>query len=122
MRVPTILVAAVMLAALTGPTYAAKPAPKPAAPINVVATAEQQFQPAVVVMHVGKAQTLHFTSASGVHGIASTELGIPQTMIAADKPVNVVVTPKKAGTYKLPCTIVCGPGHAEMLLTIEVKK
>jgi len=29
-------------------------------------------------------------------------------------------SPKKAGTYILHCQIVCGPGHADMALTIVV--
>jgi heme/copper-type cytochrome/quinol oxidase subunit 2 len=73
------------------------------------------------VLHAGKRQTLRFTSAAGVHGIASSDLGIPSTMITPDKPVSVSVMPKKAGTYKVPCSIVCGPGHADMALTVEVK-
>jgi cytochrome c oxidase subunit II len=122
MRVRPMLVAALAIAAATAPSYAAKPAPAPAPVIKIVATADQKFQPAAIVMHVGQPQTLQFSSAGGVHGIASPDLGIPQTMIVPGTPVSVVVTPKKAGTYKLPCMIVCGPGHAEMLLTVEVKK
>jgi len=73
------------------------------------------------VLHLGKPQTLRFSSSGGVHGVASTDLGIPPTTIAPGQPISVVVVPKKAGTYKLNCTIVCGPNHADMLLTIDVK-
>lgn len=121
MRLTPIFVAAAVLASTAAPSFAAKPQPKPPTVVNVVATADQKFEPAVVVLHVGKAQTLRFTSSGGVHGIASPELGIPATTIMPDKPVSVVVTPKKAGTYKLPCAIVCGANHADMLLTVEVK-
>ncbi|HTD33420.1 MAG TPA: cupredoxin domain-containing protein [Candidatus Elarobacter sp.] len=120
MRVTSIAAAAVMLA-FAAPAAAAKPDTNPAPVLNVVATADQKFEPAVIVMHVGKPQTLRLTSSGGVHGIASSDLGIPATMIVPDKPVSVVVTPKKAGTYKLPCTIVCGANHAAMQLTVEVK-
>jgi cytochrome c oxidase subunit II len=104
----------------TVPSAAAKP--HTALPVlNVVATADQKFAPDHVVLHVRKPQTLRFTSTGGVHGIASEALGIPSTMITPDKPVSVSVTPKKAGTYKIPCAIVCGAGHADMALTVEVK-
>jgi heme/copper-type cytochrome/quinol oxidase subunit 2 len=89
--------------------------------INVVATADQKFSPDHIVLHVGKPATLHFSSSGGVHGIASPDLGIPATMLMPGKPVSFHVTPKKAATYKLPCTIVCGPNHADMALTIQVK-
>jgi cytochrome c oxidase subunit 2 len=116
-----IILGGVLLATAAVPAAAKKPVTKMLPAVNIVATADQKFAPDHVVLHVGKRQTLRFTSAAGVHGIGSADLGIPATMITADKPVSVVVTPKKAGTYKLPCTIVCGPGHADMALTVEVK-
>jgi cytochrome c oxidase subunit 2 len=121
MRLSAIVLGGIVLATAAVPASAAKPAPKMLPVVNIVATADQKFAPDHIVLHVGKRQTLRFTSAAGVHGVASTDLGIPATMITADKPVSVVVTPKKAGTYKLPCTIVCGPGHADMALTVDVK-
>ena len=121
MRMSAIILGGVLLATAALPASAKKPITKMLPVVNIVATADQKFAPDHVVLHVGKRQTLRFTSAAGVHGIGSTDLGIPATMITADKPVSVVVTPKKAGTYKLPCTIVCGPGHADMALTVDVK-
>ncbi len=121
MRLSAIVLGGIILATAAVPASAAKPAPKPLPVVNIVATADQKFAPDHVVLHVGKRQTLRFTSTGGVHGIASTDLGIPATTITTDKPVSVTVTPKKAGTYKLPCTIVCGPGHADMALTVDVK-
>ena len=121
MRLSAIVLGGVVFATAVVPASAAKPGPKMLPVVNVVATADQKFAPDHVVLHVGKRQTLRFTSVGGVHGIASTELGIPATMITSDKPVSVTVTPKKAGTYKMPCTIVCGPGHADMALTVDVK-
>ncbi len=116
-----VLVGALFAAATAVPTSAAKPQMTALPVVNVVATADQKFAPDHVVLHVGKRQTLRFTSSGGVHGVVSPDLGIASTMITPDKPVSVSVTPKKAGTYKVPCSIVCGPGHADMALTIEVK-
>jgi cytochrome c oxidase subunit 2 len=123
MRASAIVLVGALFAVATAavPTSAAKPQAAPLPVVNIVATADQKFAPDHIVLHAGKRQTLHFTSAGGVHGIASKDLGIPATMIAPGKPVSVSVTPKKAGTYKIPCTIVCGPGHADMALTVEVK-
>jgi len=121
MRLSAIVLGGVVFATAVVPASAAKPAPKMLPVINIQATADQKFAPDHVVLHAGKRQTLRFTSVGGVHGIGSTDLGIPATMITGDKPVSVTVTPKKAGTYKIPCTIVCGPGHADMALTIVVK-
>ena len=121
MRLSAIVLGGAVFAAAVCPASAAKPGPKAPAVVNIVATADQRFAPDHIVIHVGKRQTLRFTTSAGVHGIGSAELGIPATMIVPDKPVSVNVTAKKAGTFKVPCTIVCGPGHADMVLTVEVK-
>jgi cytochrome c oxidase subunit 2 len=114
-----MLLAGFVISAVALPASAAKPA---AAPITITATAEQKFSPDHVVLRVGKPQTLRFTSTGGVHGVASKDLGIPATTIMPGTPVSVVVTPTKAGTYVVHCTIVCGPGHADMALTVKVKR
>jgi cytochrome c oxidase subunit 2 len=119
MRSSAIALAGALFAVATATVPASAATPLPV--INVVGTAQQKFAPDHIVLHVGKAQTLRFSSTGGVHGIASPDLGIPATTIMPGKPVSVSVTPKKAGTYRLPCTIVCGPGHADMSLTVVVK-
>lgn len=113
----------VFAAALLGPAFVSLSAVSPASPgvIQITATAEQKFVPDHIVLHVGKAQKLRFVSTGGVHGIASPDLGIPATTLMPDKPVSFQVTPKKAGTLVMPCTIVCGANHADMALTVEVK-
>ena len=90
--------------------------------VNVVATADQKFVPDHIVLHAHRKQWLRFSSTGGVHGVASPDLGIPATTIAPGKPVSVSVLPAKAGTYTIPCSIVCGPNHASMALTVVVKK
>ena len=121
MRFSATVLAGVVFATAAVSASGAKPAPKALPAVNVVATADQKFVPDHIVLHVGKMQTVRFTSTGGVHGVQSNDLGIPSTMIMPDKPVSVRVTPKKAGTYKMACTIVCGPGHAGMALTVQVK-
>ena len=85
-----------------------------------IAVANWKFTPATITVPVGLQTALRLTSTSGVHGIKSDDLGIPMTTIPNGKVVEVTFTPKKAGTYVLHCQIVCGPGHADMALTIIV--
>lgn len=87
--------------------------------IDVVAS-NWKFTPGTITLHVGQPTTLRLTSSEGVHGLQSDQLGIPLTTITPGKFVTVDVTPKKAGTYVLHCAIVCGPGHANMTLTVNV--
>jgi len=90
-----------------------------AQPITITAS-NWKFTPGEITVHVGQPVTLKLTSAEGVHGLGSSDLGIPQTMLVPGSDKNVTFTPSKAGTYVLHCTIPCGPGHANMKLVIHV--
>lgn len=79
-----------------------------------------KFIPANIEAHVGVPMSLILTSSEGVHGIESAEVGIAKTMILPGKFTDVKFTPKKAGTFALHCTIVCGAGHENMVLTVTV--
>jgi cytochrome c oxidase subunit II len=87
--------------------------------IGIVAS-NWKFTPNTIQVHAGQATTLRFTSTEGVHGIQSDELGIPMTAIAPGSTKTVTITPKKTGKYVLHCAIMCGAGHANMTLTINV--
>ena len=87
--------------------------------IDIVAS-NWKFTPSTIELHVGETTTLRLTSSEGVHGLQSDELGIPQTTIMPGSFTAVQVTPKKAGTYIVHCSIVCGAGHANMALTVHV--
>jgi len=99
---------------------AATAAPTAAEPINVVAS-NWAFTPGKVVLHVGTPATFRFSSKEGVHGAVSEGLGIPSTTLIPGKTMTVVVTPKKAGTYKITCSIPCGSGHGDMVVTVNVE-
>ncbi len=88
-------------------------------PIDIVAS-NWKFTPSEITVHQGEAQTLRLTSTEGVHGIQSDDLGIPQTTIMPNKFVEVTFTPKKTGSYVVHCSVVCGAGHADMALKINV--
>jgi cytochrome c oxidase subunit II len=88
-------------------------------PIDIVAS-NWKFIPAKISIPINQPTTLHLTSSSGVHGIESKDLAIEKTTISPGKFVDVTFTPKTAGTYVLHCAVICGPGHPDMTLTIEV--
>jgi len=87
--------------------------------IDIVAS-NWKFTPSTIELHVGETTTLRLTSSEGVHGIASDDLGIKQTTIMPRQFTSVTVTPKKAGKYVIHCSILCGAGHADMALTVNV--
>ena len=87
--------------------------------IDIVAS-NWKFTPSSIELHVGETTVLRLTSSEGVHGLQSDDLGIAQTTIMPGQFTSVSVTPKKAGTYAIHCSIVCGAGHADMVLTVKV--
>jgi|SRR5580704_6290460 cytochrome c oxidase subunit 2 len=89
------------------------------AAIGIVAS-NWKFTPSTIQLHVGQTATLRLTSSEGVHGLQSDDLGIPMTTITPGTVMNVEITPKKAGKYVLHCAIMCGAGHPNMTLTVDV--
>lgn len=108
------------LAAVVAGAVSLIPATSSAHPSIDVAVANWKFTPNKITIPIGEPTTLRMTTTSGVHGIKSDDLGIPMTTIPNGKVIEVTFTPKKAGTYVLHCQIFCGPGHADMALTIVV--
>ena len=108
------------LAAALAAAVAMIPTTASAHPSIDIAVANWKFTPATITIPVGEPTTLRLTTTSGVHGIKSDDLGIPMTTIPNGKVIEVTFTPKKAGTYVLHCQIFCGPGHADMALTVVV--
>jgi cytochrome c oxidase subunit 2 len=109
------LVALLAAAALIVPAASASAHPT----IDIVAS-NWKFTPNFIELHVGQETTLRLTSSEGVHGLQSDDLGIPLTTIAPGSVKTVNVTPKKAGKYVLHCGVMCGAGHGDMTLTIDV--
>ena len=80
------------------------------------------FEPETITVHEGEPVKLVLTSKDVTHGIADADLGIPNTVIFKGKTSTVTFTPKKLGTYKVHCSVFCGVGHANMVLTVKVIK
>lgn len=116
-RIGIWLALSIVLAAFA---VTAAPVPAAAHPTIDIAVANWKFTPAKITVTVGEPTTLRFTSTSGLHGVASDDLSIPSTNLPPGKDILVTFTPKKAGTYVVHCAVFCGPGHADMKLTIEV--
>lgn len=97
------------------------PAPITAHPSIDIVASNWKFTPGTITVPVGEPTTLRLTSSEGVHGLKSAELGIPDTTIMPNKFVTVTFTPKKAGTYVVHCSVICGAGHPNMTLMIKVQ-
>ena len=80
------------------------------------------FEPETITVHEGEPVTLRLTSKDVTHGIADADLGIPNTVIFKGKTSTVTFTPKKLGTFKVHCSVFCGVGHGNMMLTVKVIK
>lgn len=95
-------------------------APVSAHPSIDIVASNWKFTPGSIQVHVNELTTLRVTSSEGVHGLQSDDLGIASTTIMPSKFETVTFTPKKIGTYKVHCSVVCGAGHSDMVLVIKV--
>lgn len=60
-------------------------------------------------------------SGEGTHGFSIVQENVAQSVASGQKPVNIVWTPKKAGTYVIKCNVYCGSGHDNMWTKIQVQ-
>ena len=110
----------VVLAAASAFVFLSPAQPASASTSISITASNFKFTPGTITVHRNQPVTLRLSSAGGVHGIAMPELGIKNVMIQPGKVATVTFTPKKAGTYQVHCTVFCGAGHANMILTIKV--
>lgn len=115
---PQIAITAALIAMATF-TFSA---PVRASDSATIEASNWQFSQQAIVAHVGVPMTLHISSSSGMHGVKSDDLGIPDTMVMPGKTVTVAFTAKKAGTYQVHCSVPCGPGHTGMAFTVKVEQ
>lgn len=98
-------------------TASAAPAPQI---VTIDASSSKLFSPSHITVHAGAPVELKIVGEGGVHAIASSKLGIPNTMTTPGATKVVTFTPAKAGTYHLRCQIPCGPDHDSMMITVKV--
>lgn len=113
-------IGAFALGAVLPAAVSAAPAPIPSGAILLTAS-NYKFTPGTITVKAGQPVTLALSSSAGVHGIQSSDLGIKQTMITPGDTKIVTFTPSKAGKYQIHCSVPCGPGHADMVLTVVVQ-
>ncbi len=114
--VQCLMLAVVAMIALIGLRLPATAHPT----VDIVAS-NWKFTPAKIQVPVGEVTKLSLTSSSGVHGLQSDELDMKLTSIKPGEFQIVTIKPMKAGIFVLHCAIICGPGHSDMVLTIEAK-
>ena len=66
-------------------------------------------------IHVKKGQTVQLTvsTADVQHGFSVPDLGIKEP-IQKGKPAVIVFQARQVGTFRVACSIICGPGHDDM--------
>ncbi len=92
------------------------------APQRVVPISAKKFEftPNLVRLKRGETVTLCLTSLDRPHGFLQKDLGVDAD-INPSKPVDVTITPTKAGTFTVICDDYCGSGHGNMKMTIVVE-
>ncbi|UHA72320.1 cupredoxin domain-containing protein [Paenibacillus sp. 481] len=82
----------------------------------VIKASNYKFDQAEYRVKVGEPVKFVLES-SGNHGLSVKELDLNLDPNSTSQ----VVTPDKAGTYEFICTIMCGPGHKDMVAKIIVE-
>ncbi len=78
------------------------------------------IEPEVIRVKQGQKVELTVSTADVQHGFYVPDLGIKEP-IQKGKPAVIVFDAKKAGTYPVQCSIICGPGHDDMHGSIVVE-
>lgn len=110
--------AAVLLAGLLL-VGCSKGAPPNARHIKIVMK-KYAFDPPVVRLTKGETVVLDVYSADVEHGMKVDALGINEP-VHKNFPAHIVYTPAERGTFRMECSVLCGPGHDDMVGTIVVE-
>lgn len=78
------------------------------------------FQPSEITVKQGETVELKLVSDDVPHSLLLKDFGINQT-ITKNRPVEVTLTPKQAGTFHGQCGRFCGSGHGNMAFTVHVE-
>ncbi|HSE50281.1 MAG TPA: cupredoxin domain-containing protein [Terriglobales bacterium] len=76
--------------------------------------------PAEIRVKKGQRVQLTVSTADVQHGFAVPDLGIKEP-VQKGKPAVIVFEARRAGTYPVTCSIICGAGHEDMQAKIIVE-
>lgn len=79
------------------------------------------FDPDPIVVRVNEKVRLELRSTDVDHGILIKDFDI-NLAIPADETVSVEFIPQKTGTFRILCSVSCGPGHKGMYGSLVVIK
>jgi cytochrome c oxidase subunit 2 len=116
MTAPLRLASAALLLALLAPAPARPQEPR----VVDIRARRFEFTPNVVTLKKDEPVVLRLRTDDFTHGLYMKELGI-DSEFAPGKPVDVPLTPRKAGRYSVICDHFCGSGHGNMKMTIVVE-
>ena len=93
---------------------------KPAAPHRVEITAKRfSFEPAEITIQKGESTELVLKSSDVPHGLRIRELNL-DLRTQKGKSATATITPQTSGVFVGHCSVFCGSGHGQMMLTIRV--
>jgi cytochrome c oxidase subunit 2 len=91
------------------------------APRRIEITAKRfAFEPGEITLKKGQPVTLVVTSKDVAHGLRFRDLNVELRVSAGGKS-EVHFTPQKSGDFVGHCSVFCGSGHGEMMLTLHVE-
>ena len=79
------------------------------------------FEPAVIRVKKGQVIELVISTADVQHGFTVPDLGIKEPIQPHRPPAKVIFKADRAGVFPMTCSIICGPGHDDMVGKIIVE-
>ena len=78
------------------------------------------FAPPVIRVKKGQVVELDVSTADVQHGFSVPDLGIKEP-IQPRRPAKIIFKADRAGVFPMACSIICGPGHDDMVGKIIVE-
>jgi cytochrome c oxidase subunit 2 len=78
------------------------------------------FDPPVIRVKKGQLVELDVSTADVQHGFTVRDLGIKEP-IPPHRPAKIIFKADRAGVFPMTCSIICGPGHDDMVGKIIVE-
>jgi len=78
------------------------------------------FDPPVIRVKKGQLVELDVSTADVQHGFTVPDLGIKEP-IPPHRPAKIIFKADRAGVFPMNCSIICGPGHDDMVGEIIVE-